>query len=82
MERIDRKSVSVKVLLWMQNMLKSFETTKEALANTTMLHHLVRGASPTALTSDASDTALGAVLEQRIRGVSHRSHGLTLPLRN
>ena len=57
-----------KVLVWSQDMLKSFDATKDALANATLLYHPVQGA-PTALTSDASDTALGAVLEQRIRGV-------------
>ena len=38
-----------KVLVWSGDMLKSFEATKEALANATMLHHPVQGA-PTALT--------------------------------
>ena len=51
-----------KTLDWSEDMVKSFEATKQALANATMLHHPVQGA-PTALTSDASDTALGAVLE-------------------
>ena len=53
-----------KILVWSEEMLKSFNITKEALANATMLHHPVQGV-PTALTSDASDTALGAVLEQK-----------------
>merc|ERR1712020_83105 len=56
-----------KTLDWSDDMVRSFEATKEALANATMLHHPVQGA-PTALTSDASDTALGAVLEQKISG--------------
>ena len=41
---------------------------KEALAHATLLHHPLQGAH-TALTSDASDTAIGAVLEQKIDGV-------------
>ena len=45
-------------------MEQGFIGTKEALANATMLHHPVQGAL-TALTTDASDTALGAVLEQK-----------------
>ena len=53
-----------KILVWSEEMLKSFNITKEALANARMLHHPIKGA-PTALTSDASDTALGAVLEQK-----------------
>merc|ERR1712020_624705 len=57
-----------KTLDWSDDMVRSFEATKEALANAAMLHHPVQGA-PTALTSDASDTALGAVLEQRTGNV-------------
>ena len=57
-----------KALCWTDDMVKGFESAKRALANATMLHHPVQGA-PTALTSDASDTALGAVLEQRIGNV-------------
>ena len=54
-----------KTLEWSKTMEVGFTATKEALANATLLHHPVQGA-PTALTTDASDTALGAVLEQRI----------------
>merc|ERR1739844_461506 len=54
-----------KPLVWTKEMEDSFTTTKEALANATLLHHPVQGAI-TALSTDASDTALGAVLEQRI----------------
>ena len=74
-----------KVLVWSGDMLRSFEATKEALANATMLHHPVQGA-PTALTSDASDTALGAVLEQKIgntwRPLAFFSRQLRKPERN
>ena len=51
-----------------EDMTKAFEATKEALADATLLHHPVQGA-PTVLTTDASDTALGAVLEQKTGGV-------------
>ena len=52
---------------WTEEMVGAFKKAKEALANATMLHHPVQGAL-TSLTSDASDTAVGAVLEQRIAG--------------
>lgn len=53
---------------WSSEMSGSFSATKEALANATMLAHPVPDA-PIALTSDASDRAVGAVLEQQIDGV-------------
>ena len=56
-----------KTLNWSEKMNTAFENTKKALADATMLHHPVPDA-PTALTSDASDLAIGAVLEQKIRG--------------
>lgn len=56
-----------KTLEWSDTMTEAFSKTKDALANATMLHHPVQDA-PTALTSDASDTPVGAVLEQRIQG--------------
>ena len=45
-------------------MQRSFEAIKEALANATLLHH-PRTDATLALTVDASNYALGAVLEQR-----------------
>ena len=53
-----------KNLNWSEDMTNAVEAYKEALADVTMLHQPVQGA-PTALTSDASDTALVAVLEQK-----------------
>ncbi|KAJ8386951.1 hypothetical protein AAFF_G00161280 [Aldrovandia affinis] len=53
---------------WSSEMSGSFSATKEALANATMLAHPVPDA-PIALTSDASDRGVGAVLEQQIDGV-------------
>ena len=56
-----------KTLDWSNEMTEAFSNAKNALAKATMLHHPVIGAQ-TSLTSDASDTAVGAVLEQRIKG--------------
>ena len=56
-----------KSLEWTQEMSTAFTDTKNALANATMLVHPLPEA-PTALTVDASDVALGGVLEQKVRG--------------
>ena len=53
-----------KRLLWSPEMQKSFDAIKEALAAATMLHH-PDPSLPLALTTDASDVAIGAVIEQR-----------------
>ena len=53
-----------KKLEWNDNMSKSFEAIKSALANAAMLHH-PDSKLPLAITSDASKVAMGAVLEQR-----------------
>ena len=52
-----------KTLTWNDELQKSFEAIKEALATATLLHHPIPGA-PLAITSDASKFAVGAVLEQ------------------
>ena len=44
---------------------RAFQAAKDALCEATLLHHPVSGAR-TALTTDASDTAISAVLEQQI----------------
>ena len=59
-----------KILTWSHEMGKAFQEAKDALSNATLLHHPVPGAR-TALTTDASDTAIGAVLEQQVRGHWH-----------
>ena len=56
-----------KTLHWTEEMTKAFHDTKKALDQATMLHHPVQGAQ-TSLTSDALDTAVGAVLEQKLAG--------------
>ena len=56
-----------KTLDWTQELNKAFEEAKNALSQATLLHHPVPGA-PIALTTDASDIAIGAVLEQQVHG--------------
>ena len=57
-----------KVLAWTPQMVTAFESAKEALAAATLLNY-PRPDMPTALTTDASATAVGAVLEQFADGV-------------
>ena len=52
---------------WTESRDKAFDATKAALANATMLAHPSHTAS-IAITSDASDYALGAVYDQRVGG--------------
>ena len=54
-------------LLWSQEMKQAFLNGKTALANAAMLVHPCTD-SPLALTSDTSDVAVGAVLEQFNKG--------------
>ena len=54
-----------KILTWSQEMENAFQEAKDALSNARMLHHPIPGAR-TALTTQASDTAIGAVLEQQV----------------
>ena len=53
-----------KKLDWSTNMQQSFDAIKLALSNAAMLAH-PDSTLPLAITSDASDVAIGAVLEQR-----------------
>ena len=53
-----------KLLDWTPECQTSFEATKSALAEATLLHHPRPGAQ-LALTTDASNMAIGGVLEQR-----------------
>ena len=52
-----------KVLTWTNSLETAFNRSKEIMANATLLVH-PRHDAPTALTVDASDCAVGAVLEQ------------------
>ena len=56
-----------KKLAWTSNCQQSFEAIKRALASATLLHHPIPGAQ-LALTTDASQLAMGGVLEQRGSG--------------
>ena len=53
---------------WTAERVQAFQDVKAALANATMLAHPSPSA-PVALTSDASDVAVGAVYEQCVGGV-------------
>lgn len=53
---------------WSEEVASAFSTVKEALANATLLVHPLPDA-PTRLLTDASDTAVGAVLQQQLDGV-------------
>ena len=55
-------------LTWSSQMDDAFITAKDALADATLLIHPVADA-PTALTVDASQIAVGAVLEQLVNGI-------------
>ena len=54
-----------KELEWTSELDLAFQKAKRLLADATLLHHPVPGAR-TVLTTDASDVAIGAVLEQKI----------------
>ena len=58
-----KKAPLRKTLTWNDDLQRSFEAIKEALATATLLHH-PRPNTQMALTTDASKFALGAVLEQ------------------
>ena len=56
-----------KKLVWNDAMVKDFEDTKKAMAGATLLTY-PRQNAPTSLTTDASDLAVGAVLQQFVDG--------------
>ncbi len=57
-----------KTLQWTTALQEAFCNSKTALAEATLLYH-PQDQAPTTLTTDASDTAIGAVLEQECQGV-------------
>ena len=61
------KSALQRAVDWTTERIRAFRESKAALARAAMLSHFVQGA-PIALTTDASDFAVGAVLEQQIGG--------------
>eukprot|EP00731_Ephydatia_muelleri_P016142 Em0009g566a len=58
----------VQTLTWIQDAQAAFQATKEALAKASLLSYPTADA-PTCLMTDASDTAVGAVLQQHVNGV-------------
>ena len=62
--RLESKSKKAKLVWRSEDMQTSFDSIKDALANSTMLHHPDPNL-PLAITTDASDVAIGAVIEQR-----------------
>ena len=67
-----------KTLIWKEEMVKPFQDTKAALAEATLLTH-PRHDALTALTADASDQAVGAVLQQFVNGTTVRERYLGTP---
>ena len=57
-------------LPWTDDTIAAFNATKDALANATLLSY-PKPAAPTCLVMDASDTAVGAVLQQYINSAWH-----------
>ena len=55
---------------WNDDALAAFNATKEALANASLLYYPA-AAAPTCLVTDASNTAVGAVLQQYVNGTWH-----------
>ena len=61
---------ATKILAWTDEAQGAFRAAKEALANATLLAHPLPTA-PLAIMSDASDTAIGTVLQQQVNGQWH-----------
>ena len=57
-------------LNWTEETTVAFDKIKDALAQATLLNHPIPEA-PTCIVSDASDTAVGAVLQQEVNGTWH-----------
>lgn len=57
-------------LAWTDSAVAAFDATKEVLANASLLSY-PQSDAPTCLMTDASDTAVGAVLQQHINGAWH-----------
>ena len=57
-----------KTVAWDEGMIKAFQDTKAALADAVLLMH-PRPNAPTSLSVDASEQAVGAVLQQLVHGI-------------
>ena len=64
-ELLSTSKGNTKTVLWSENGSAAFATIKEALANTSLLSH-PKPDVPTSIMTDASDIAVGAVLQQHI----------------
>ena len=64
----DALAEKTKILVWNQAMSKAFQDSKKALAGATLLAHPCQNV-PISLTTDASELAVGAVLQQFVNGV-------------
>ena len=64
MQGVKKPKTGPKPLIWSDTCEKAFKDVKQALADATLLHHPKPGAT-IALTTDASNFAIGGVLEQR-----------------
>ena len=64
----DSLSGKPKTLMWGPEQENAFQYSKSALASATCLHHPIPGAA-LVVTTDASATAVGAVLEQVVDGI-------------
>ena len=56
-----------KIVEWSQDMLTAFSAAKQTLAAATLLVH-PHATAPTSITVDASNIAVGGVLEQLLKG--------------
>lgn len=54
-------------LVWSESMTEAFQATKVALAKATLLMHPLPDVQ-TSITTDASESAIGAVLQQQVDG--------------
>lgn len=57
-------------MTWTQDALLAFSSSKEALATATLLFH-PKLEAPTSIMTDASDNAIGAVLQQQTDALWH-----------
>ena len=61
------KRQSRREIQWTEEATNAFNSIKEALVEATLLFHLIASAS-LSIATDASDTAVGAVLQQQVQG--------------
>ena len=61
------EALKSKTLTWDKSMIEAFQATKAALARATILAH-PQPNTPISITTDASDMAVGAVLQQEVDG--------------